>query len=147
MDKPAAEMPETIRVHRTSKVVELKYKSGKRYTLPFEYLRVYSPSAEVRGHGDGEPRLVPGKRKVGIKRVEPIGRYAVQIVFDDGHDSGLYSWDVFEELGHDHDQLWARYLERLQQQGLSRDSSTMTLAALRNAPPTKPRFGKHRPTG
>lgn len=123
-------IPSAIKAHGKSRVLEVLYADGHHYTLPFEYLRVYSPSAEVRGHGGGEPQLVPGKREVGINRVEVVGRYAVRLVFDDGHDSGLYSWSVLEELGQHHDDYWAHYLQRLEKQGMSRDSDVVKLSAL-----------------
>jgi DUF971 family protein len=91
---------------------------------------VFSPSAEVRGHGGGEPQLVGGKRGVNITRVEPIGQYAVRLVFDDGHDSGLYSWDVLDDLARNHARNWARYEARLAQHGMSRDSDVTKLSAL-----------------
>src|SRR3546814_6889420 len=87
--------------------------SDLRVDLPCEYLRVFSPSAELRGHGLPEPMLLGGKREVNIVRIEPVGSYAVRLVFDDGHDSGLYSWDVFDELAREHDTNWQRYLQRL----------------------------------
>ena len=133
--------PAAITLHRKSRVLDVAYADGGRHELPCEYLRVYSPSAEVRGHGGGEPMLVPGKRTVNIERLEPVGNYAVRLVFDDGHASGLYSWDVLEELGEKQAPLWARYLERLAEHGLSRDSAVTRLSALPPAPPP----GKWRP--
>ncbi len=126
--------PSSIHLHRKSAVLEVGYADGTRYALPCEYLRVFSPSAEVRGHGGGEPVLVPGKRNVAIERIEPVGSYAVRLVFDDGHGTGLYSWDVLEDLGANHDRYWARYLERLAEHGLSRDSAVTKLSALPPAP-------------
>ena len=126
--------PTSLRLHRKSRVLDVGYADGARYSLPCEYLRVFSPSAEVRGHGGGEPMLVPGKRNVGIERIEPVGNYAVRLVFDDGHDSGLYSWDVFEDLGANREQNWARYLARLAEHGLTRDSPVTKLSALPPAP-------------
>ena len=131
--------PTSIKLHRKSRVLELGYADGTRYELPCEYLRVSSPSAEVRGHGGGEWVLVPGKRDVAIERVEPVGNYAVRLVFDDGHASGLYSWDVLEDLGANQQRHWARYLERLAEHGLTRDSAVTKLSALPPAP------GKWRP--
>ena len=122
--------PIHIKLHRKSKQLEVGYADGTRYELPCEYLRVFSPSAEVRGHGGGEPSLVPGKRTVNIARVEPVGHYAVRLVFDDGHDTGLYSWDVLRELGSNHEKDWARYLARLDEHGMSRDSAVVKLSAL-----------------
>ena len=126
--------PTSIKLHRKSRVLDLEYADGTRYALPCEYLRVYSPSAEVRGHGGGEPAIVPGKRKVAIERVEPVGNYAVRLVFDDGHNTGLYSWDVLEDLAVHHEPYWARYLERLGEHGLTRDSAVTKLSALTPAP-------------
>lgn len=125
-----ATAPQQLKLHRQSRRLELCYADGSRFELPYEYLRVYSPSAEVRGHGGGEPQLVPGKRGVNVARVEPVGRYAVRLVFDDGHDSGLYSWDVLRELAEGQATLWPRYLARLQAEGMSRDSDVVKLAAL-----------------
>jgi DUF971 family protein len=125
-----SQVPSTLKLHRQSKVLEVGYADGSRYELPFEYLRVYSPSAEVRGHGAGEPMLVGGKRNVAVMAVEPVGRYAVRLRFSDGHDTGLYSWDVLEELGRKQEQWWTRYLERLAQHGMSRDSDITKLSAL-----------------
>ena len=127
-------IPSTLKLHRKSGVLEVGYADGTRYDLPAEYLRVYSPSAEVRGHGGGEPTVVPGKRQVAIERVEPVGQYAVRLVFSDGHDTGLYSWDVIEDLGANHPRYWQRYLERLAGHGLSRDSEVTKLSALPPAP-------------
>jgi len=126
--------PASIRLHRKSRVLDVAYADGTRYALPCEYLRVFSPSAEVRGHGGGEPMVVPGKRNVAIERIEPVGNYAVRLVFDDGHDSGLYSWDVLDDLGAHREQNWARYLERLAEHGLTRDSAVTKLSALPPAP-------------
>lgn len=133
--------PTGIQLHRKSRVLEVAYADGTRYQLPCEYLRVYSPSAEVRGHGGDEPVLVPGKRNVGIERLEPVGHYAVRLVFDDGHASGLYSWDVLEELGQQQAPLWTRYLARLAEHGMSRDSEVTSLSAL----PPAPSPGKWKP--
>ena len=122
--------PDSIKFHRKSQLLEIGYADGTRYQLPCEYLRVFSPSAEVQGHGGGEAMLVPGKRTVNIIRIEPVGHYAVRLVFDDGHNTGLYSWDVLRDLGMHHEKNWARYLARLQQHGMSRDSSVVKLSAL-----------------
>ncbi len=90
----------------------MSFDDGNHFELPFEYLRVFSPSAEVKGHGGGEGVLVVGKQNVGITAVEPVGNYALRLVFDDGHDTGLYSWSVLHDLGHNRQANWARYLER-----------------------------------
>ncbi len=101
-----------IRLRRASRVLEVSFAGGERFELPFEYLRVHSPSAEVKGHGPGQEVLVLGKEQVSIRAVEPVGQYAVKLVFDDGHDTGLYTWKYLHELGRDRQVKWARYLER-----------------------------------
>jgi DUF971 family protein len=111
--------PTDIRLRTQSRVLEVSFDNGSRYELPFEYLRVFSPSAEVKGHGGGEGTLVLGKQNVGIHGVEPVGNYALRLLFDDGHDTGLYSWSVLHELGRDRAANWARYLERCSQATIS----------------------------
>jgi len=101
-----------IKVRSKSRLLGVCFADGSRFELPFEYLRVHSPSAEVKGHGPGQEVLVLGKENVGIRAVEPIGQYAVKIVFDDGHDTGLFTWRYLHELGRDHAVNWARYQER-----------------------------------
>lgn len=125
-----APAPDLIKLHRATRVLEIAYTDGRRFEFPCEYLRVFSPSAELQGHGLIEPMLVGGKRNVGISAIEPVGQYAVRLRFDDGHDTGLYSWDVFESLGLNHEKNWARYLERLAEVGMSRDRDVTKLAAL-----------------
>lgn len=115
-----APVPTELRLHRKSRVLELTYGDGRRFELPCEYLRVYSPSAEVRGHGPGQEILLVGKEKVGIAAVEPVGRYAVRLRFDDGHDSGLYTWEYLYELGDEQEQKWQDYLGRLDEAGYQR---------------------------
>ena len=115
MDAPAE-----IKVRSKARVMVVAWADGTRYELPFEYLRVYSPSAEVRGHGGGEGKLELAKESVKVTQVEPIGVYAVRLIFDDGHDSGLYSWDYLRELGAEYDRKWARYLERYEKLGYER---------------------------
>jgi DUF971 family protein len=105
--------PTEIRVRRQSRLLEVSFDDGSRFELPFEFLRVHSPSAEVKGHGPGQEVLVVGKQSVGITGVEPVGQYAIRLVFDDGHGSGLYTWAYLHELGRGRDALWARYLERV----------------------------------
>ena len=107
-------VPTLIRMRTRSRVLEVLFDDGAHYQLPFEYLRVYSPSAEVKGHGPGEGVLVTGKESVGIRAVEPIGNYAVKLVFDDGHDTGLYSWKYLYELGSERERKWAEYRARVQ---------------------------------
>ena len=106
--------PTEIKLRTRSRVLEVAFDDGVRYLLPFEYLRVYSPSAEVRGHGPGQEVLVTGKQNVGIKAVEPVGQYAVKLVFDDGHDTGLYSWKYLRELGEQQAENWRKYQARVQ---------------------------------
>jgi DUF971 family protein len=106
--------PREIKVRTRSRVLEVVFEDGARYLLPFEYLRVHSPSAEVKGHGPGQEVLVLGKQNVGLHAVEPVGQYAVKLVFDDGHDSGLYSWKYLRELGEKQREYWARYQARVQ---------------------------------
>ncbi|WP_374341970.1 gamma-butyrobetaine hydroxylase-like domain-containing protein [Methyloversatilis sp.] len=117
-------IPSEIKLHQKSRLLEIAYESGERYKLDFEYLRVYTPSAEARGHGPGQETLQTGKRNVDIERIEPVGTYAVRFVFSDGHDSGLYSWDLLYNLGKHHDELWQEYLKQIDAQGLSRDIDT-----------------------
>jgi DUF971 family protein len=106
--------PTEIKLRTRSRMLEVVYEDGARFELPFEYLRVHSPSAEVKGHGPGQEVLVLGKQNVGIKAVEPVGQYAVKLVFDDGHDSGLFSWKYLRELGEGYTQKWAAYQARVQ---------------------------------
>jgi DUF971 family protein len=101
-----------IRLRRAARLLQVSFSDGSRFELPFEYLRVYSPSAEVKGHGPGQEVLVLGKENVGIAAIEPVGQYAVKLVFDDGHDSGLYTWKYLHELGRERESNWARYLAR-----------------------------------
>ena len=105
--------PTEIKLRTRSRVLEVAFADGARYLLPFEYLRVHSPSAEVKGHGPGQEVLVLGKQNVGIRAVEPVGQYAVRLVFDDGHDSGLYTWNYLRELGEKQAENWARYQARV----------------------------------
>jgi len=117
-------IPSEIKLHQKSRLLEIAYDNGERYKLDFEYLRVYTPSAEARGHGPGQETLQTGKRNVDIERIEPVGTYAVRFVFSDGHDIGLYSWDLLHNLGKHHDELWQEYLKQIDAQGLSRDIDT-----------------------
>jgi DUF971 family protein len=110
--------PTDIKVRNRSRLLEVSFDDGMRCELPFEYLRVYSPSAEVRGHGPDQETLQLGKHEVGIKAVEPVGNYAVRIVFDDGHDTGLYTWGYLHELGRERTQKWQQYLARLADLGI-----------------------------
>ena len=111
--------PTLIKLRTQSRLLEVGFDDGTRFELPLEYLRVYSPSAEVRGHGPGQETLQLGKHEVGIKAVEPVGNYAVRLVFDDGHDTGLYTWNYLHELGREREQKWANYLGRLKDLGIA----------------------------
>ncbi len=104
--------PVAIKLRTESRLLEVSFEDGALFQLPFEYLRVFSPSAELKGHGGGEGLLVTGKQRVGISGTEPMGNYALRLIFDDGHNSGLYTWGLLYELGRDRDRNWARYLER-----------------------------------
>ena len=113
--------PTAIELHKKSRKLELRYSNSETLVLDAEYLRVYSPSAEVRGHHPSQAVLQHGKQGVGIKTISPIGNYAIQIGFDDDHNTGIYSWDYLYQLGKEHDKLWAEYLEKIEKQGLYRD--------------------------
>ena len=113
--------PLEIRVRRASRRVEVDFAGGVQFSYPAEYLRVESPSAEVQGHSPDQRVTVPGKMAVGIQSVDPIGHYAIRINFDDGHDTGIFTWEYLLKLGQEHDERWARYLEELEIKGLSRD--------------------------
>ncbi|WP_210398168.1 gamma-butyrobetaine hydroxylase-like domain-containing protein [Motiliproteus sediminis] len=112
--------PEKIALHLKSRTLELAY-GGQSYQLPAEYLRVHSPSAEVRGHGRGQEKLQTGKRQVALIGIEPSGHYALKLVFDDGHDSGLYDWNYLHDLALNQERYWQRYLDKLAEEGGSRD--------------------------
>lgn len=114
--------PKEIHLHQKSKVLELVYENGTRHNLPCEYLRVFSPSAEVRGHGPGQEVLQIGKEDVNISAIEPTGNYAVKLVFTDGHDTGIYDWDLLYRLGESYRDNWQDYLARLNEAGHSRKS-------------------------
>jgi len=118
-------MPTEIKLHQKSRMLEIAFSDGQRFELPCEFLRVYSPSAEVRGHGPGQEVLQVGKKNVEITDVQPVGSYAVQLVFSDGHDSGLYSWDYLHDLGVNQEALWKQYLERMNEAGASREPATL----------------------
>ena len=123
MDRPAAHVPAptSIVVHGRSRVLEIGFEDGASYRIPFELMRVLSPSAEVQGHSPDQKQTVAGKREVGIVAVEPIGHYAVRIRFTDGHDTGIYSWALLRKMGQEQAALWDAYLAALAQKGLSRD--------------------------
>ena len=118
-----------IRLHQASRLLELGYADGEHYSLSCEYLRVYSPSAEVRGHGPGQETLQTGKRLVTIERIETVGNYALQFHFSDGHDSGIYSWGYLHELCREQQKRWANYLARLSLAGASREPTGPVLIA------------------
>ena len=113
-------IPTEITLHQKSKNLEISFDDGARYRLPFEFLRVYSPSAEVRGHGKGQEVLQTGKQDVSLTDVTPIGSYALKLTFDDGHDSGLYTWDYLRELGEHQETMWNDYLRQMDEAGESR---------------------------
>lgn len=110
-----------IRLKKAEKVLEVDFEDGKSFRFPAEFLRVESPSAEIQGHGPSQKTIIGGRRHVGIMAVEPVGNYAVKIVFDDLHDTGIYSWETFYEYGNRQDELWRTYLDALKARGLSRD--------------------------
>ncbi len=112
--------PTSIRLHQKSRLLEVVFDDGSHFELPCEYLRVYSPSAEVQGHGPGQETLQVGKEDVNITAIEPVGSYAVRLAFDDGHDTGLYSWPVLYRLGSQKDRLWRAYLDQLAAAGHQR---------------------------
>lgn len=113
-------IPTEIKLRRGARILAVTFDDGTRFELPFEYLRVYSPSAEVRGHGMSEPILVAGKQNVRVTAIEPVGNYAVRLQFDDGHNTGLYSWTVLYDLGTHYPDNWRKYLQRLEAAGLQR---------------------------
>jgi DUF971 family protein len=112
--------PTDIRLHQTSRVLEIAFDDGRSFRLPYEYLRVFSPSAEVRGHGPGQEVLQVGKREIEIRQVEPVGSYAIQPTFSDGHATGIYSWEYLYQLGLEQDTRWAAYLKQMEAAGASR---------------------------
>ncbi|SIT39609.1 conserved hypothetical protein [Paraburkholderia piptadeniae] len=115
-------VPAGVVVHAVSRVLELQYANGKSYRVPFELMRVYSPSAEVRGHGPGQETLQTGKREVTITALEGVGNYALQPTFSDGHNTGIYSWDLLWDLATRQDELWAEYFDKLKTAGVDRDA-------------------------
>ena len=130
MSKSSAPVaPSNIRLHRQSRILEIDYASGESFQLPCEYLRVYSPSAEVRGHSQGQEILQTGKRLVGLSSVEVAGNYALKLGFDDGHDSGIYSWNYLYRLCQEMEPLWQDYLTRMKAAGASRDPGGAVIIA------------------
>ncbi len=124
MSASQRKIPSEIKLHQKSRMLEIGFEGGETFSLPCELLRVYSPSAEVKGHGPGQAVLVMGKENVNIRTIEPVGSYAVKLVFDDGHDTGLYSWDYLHDLGQRQERLWMDYLDALQQAGYQRKPVT-----------------------
>lgn len=120
---PSTPRPTDIRLHQLSRLLEVHFDDGATFRLPCEYLRVYSPSAEVRGHGPGQEVLQTGKEQVNIVGIAPVGQYAVKLSFSDGHDTGLYSWDYLYELGTNQQTLWQQYLDRLAAAGITRQAT------------------------
>lgn len=114
--------PTEITLHQASRALEIAFADGKSFRLPCEFLRVHSPSAEVRGHGPGQETLQTGKKDVTITAIEPVGQYAIQLRFSDGHDTGIYSWDLLYDYGLNQDRMWQDYLKRLQDAGASREA-------------------------
>ncbi len=127
-------IPTALTVHQKSRLLDIAFDDGAAYSLPFEYLRVYSPSAEVRGHGAGQEVLQLGKREVGVSGLEPVGNYAVQPIFTDGHDTGLYTFEYLHKLGSEQAALWQDYLQRLADAGFPGDSGREPGAAIPGAP-------------
>jgi len=122
MTSPDRPTPVALTVHQQSRALEIAFDDGRTFRIPFELMRVYSPSAEVQGHGPGQETLQTGKRDVLIDAIEPVGHYAVKPTFSDGHDTGLFTWDYLYRLGAQRDELFAQYLERLALAGLDRDA-------------------------
>jgi len=120
--------PTEITVHQQSRMLEVGFSDGRQFRIPFELMRVYSPSAEVQGHGPGQEVLQTGKRDVEVVALEPVGNYAVQPTFSDGHSSGIYSWDYLYFLGSQQEELWRKYEQRLQQAGVDRDAPMQAAA-------------------
>ncbi|HEX9742039.1 MAG TPA: DUF971 domain-containing protein [Nitrospiraceae bacterium] len=113
--------PTEIKLHQKSRILEISFAGGKTFQFPCEFLRVYSPSAEVRGHGPGQEVLQVGKKNVEIKHIEPVGTYAIQFTFSDGHDTGIYSWDLLYDYGLQQEEMWRHYLKRMEEARASRE--------------------------
>ena len=118
--------PTEIKLHQKSRLLDIAFSDGKTFQFPCEFLRVYSPSAEVSGHGPGQEVLQTGKKMVSIVKIEPVGNYAIQLNFTDGHNTGLYSWDLLYNLGLNQDKMWQRYLQRMDEAGASREPASRT---------------------
>jgi DUF971 family protein len=119
---PESPTPQSLTVHGQSRVLEISFSDGAHFRIPFELMRIYSPSAEVQGHGPGQEILQTGKREVDLAALESVGNYAVQPTFSDGHDTGIFSWDYLYFLGAQQEQLWAEYERRLREAGVERDA-------------------------
>ena len=130
---PQTPQPSSITVHQQSRVLEVGFANGSLFRIPFELMRIYSPSAEVQGHGPGQEVLQTGKREVGLTALEPIGNYAVQPTFSDGHDTGIFSWDYLFFLGSQQEDLWRKYEGRLVQAGVGRDAPMAVAGASKAA--------------
>lgn len=128
MTHAAKPQPTALTLHQASRQLEIGFDDGAVFHIPFELMRVYSPSAEVQGHGPGQEVLQTGKREVGIVAIEPVGNYAVKPVFSDGHESGLFTWDYLYQLGAQQQAMWQRYLDRLAAAGVDRDAPMPTRA-------------------
>lgn len=122
-------VPTQIELHQKSRVLDIAFSDGKHFSLPYEFLRVYSPSAEVRGHGPGQETLQVGKKEVEITAAEPVGTYALQLVFSDGHDSGIYSWETLHGMGINQEAMWQEYLQRMAEAGAKREPAPNILTA------------------
>lgn len=122
-------VPTLIELHQKSHVLEIAFSDGKHFSLPYEFLRVYSPSAEVRGHGPGQETLQVGKKEVEINAAEPVGTYAMQLSFSDGHDSGIYSWEYLHSMGINQEKMWNEYLQRMEAAGAKREPAANILKA------------------
>ena len=127
-------IPTAFTVHQKSRVLDIAFDDGSAFSLPFELLRVYSPSAEVRGHGQGQEVLQLGKREVGITDLEPVGNYAVKPTFSDGHNTGLYTWEYLYKLGNEQSQLWAEYMDKLHAAGFEGEAGREPGAVIPGAP-------------
>ncbi len=126
--------PIEVKLHKKSRLLEISFGDGKTFQMPCEFLRVYSPSAEVRGHSPGQEVLQVGKKEVTINHIEPVGSYAIQLNFSDGHNTGLYSWDLLYDYGLHQDEMWKRYLNRMEEAGASREPLDSSLTSNQQLP-------------
>ena len=132
MSEAEKPVPTQIELHQKSRVLEIAFSDGKHFSLPYEFLRVHSPSAEVRGHGPGQETLQVGKKEVEITAAEPVGTYAMQITFSDGHDSGLYSWETLHDMGINQETMWQDYLKKMEAAGAKREPAPNILTAAKS---------------